>query len=129
MCITRRGSCDTAVQIIMHLQYTPTRYQLTGPLAQLLHLQRPQTYPDIIHCLWMYIKLHRLQGWSQHLQGCQRRMLQPLRWRLRRLQGRALRQLHRQQVLLWVLRCWRVEAVQQRQDKQRATQSGRRGGH
>jgi SWI/SNF-related matrix-associated actin-dependent regulator of chromatin subfamily D len=58
--IKRQGDQETTVKIFLHLDYSPTRFKLSPPLAQLLNIHT-ETRARVTHALWQYIKMYRLQ--------------------------------------------------------------------
>ena len=59
--IKRRGDREFVVNIRLEMDYSPERFKLSGPLAELLGIE-VDTRPHIIAALWQYIKTKKLQN-------------------------------------------------------------------
>ena len=59
--IKRRGDIEFVAKIRLEMDYTPERFKLSAPLAELLGVE-VDTRPHIIAALWQYIKGKKLQN-------------------------------------------------------------------
>ncbi|EFA86149.1 CHC group protein [Heterostelium album PN500] len=57
--IKRNGNQELDIKILMHLDHTPQKSKVLGPLSQLLNIHT-DTKPKIIASLWHYIKINKL---------------------------------------------------------------------
>jgi SWI/SNF-related matrix-associated actin-dependent regulator of chromatin subfamily D len=58
--IKRRGDQEVDLKIMIYLETTPEKHQLSPSLAKLLDIHT-DTLSNVIMALWQYAKSHRLQ--------------------------------------------------------------------
>jgi SWI/SNF-related matrix-associated actin-dependent regulator of chromatin subfamily D len=60
--IKRLGDENVEAKILLYLDHTPEKYNLSSELSSLLSINNPESKQSIILALWQYIKIHRLQS-------------------------------------------------------------------
>lgn len=67
--IKRAGDTSLDATVLMHLDFSPKRFQLSQPLRETLELaDQPETRGKVLEVLWHYIKMLKLQDSANALQ-------------------------------------------------------------
>lgn len=67
--IKRSGELSQEAMLLLNLEFSPKRYQLSDKLCETLELpKQPESRPKVLEALWHYIKMFKLQDSTNTLQ-------------------------------------------------------------